>query len=109
MACPGGERLAQPTFFAIIVDVHVNTPLNFTFTVKQWYTLMLEKGVTHTCDDPSAPAVMIASKVEETNLEVDMPAAYMVARMFGVAPEQKTFLFKMLQSVIYHLYKPNLS
>ena len=59
---------------------------------------MLEKGVTHTCDDPSAPAVMIASKVEETNPEVYMPAR--LARKFGLAPEQKTFLFKMLQSLL---------
>ena len=79
----------------------MNTPLNVTWiTVKQWYTLMLEKGVTHTCDDPSAPAVMIASKVEETNPEVDMAATYRLARKFGLSPEQKTFLFKMLQSLL---------
>ena len=29
-----------------------------------------------------------------------MPAAYMLSRKFGLAPEQKTFLFKMIQSLL---------
>ena len=68
--------------------------------MKQWYTILLEKGVTHSCDDPSAPAVLVSSKVEENHPDVDMSTSYTLARKFGLAPEQKTFLFKMIQSLL---------
>ena len=57
---PGCPPFYSTTFFSTIRDVHENTPLNVTWiTVKQWYTILLEKGVTLSSDDPSAPAVLI--------------------------------------------------
>jgi hypothetical protein len=98
---PGCPPFYSTTFFSIIRDVHENPPLNVNWiTVKQWYTILLEKDVTHSCDDPSAPAVLFTSKVEEKHPDVDMFTSYMLARKFGLAPEQKTFLFKMIQSLL---------
>ena len=98
---PGCPPFYSSTFFSIIKDVHENTPLNVQWiTVKQWYRLLLEKGITHTSDDPSAPPLLIPSKFEQDNPEIDPPASYSLARKFGLAPEQKAFLFKMVQSLL---------
>jgi hypothetical protein len=48
---------------------------------KQWYRILLEKGVTHISDDPSAPF-----KVELDHPEIDPSASY--SSKFGVAPEK---------------------
>ena len=42
----------------------------------------------------------IASKFELDNPEIDPPASYSLARKFGLAPEPKAFLFKMVQSLL---------
>ena len=55
--------------------------------------------MTQTSDDPSAPAVLIASKVELAHPEIAADS-YLLARKFGLAPEQKAFLFKMVQSLL---------
>ena len=97
---PGCPPYYSSAFFSLIKDVHENTPLNVTWiTVKEWYRLLLEKGVTHTSDDPSAPALLIASKVELAHPEIAADS-YLLARKFGLAPEQKSFLFKMVQSLL---------
>ena len=44
--------------------------------------------------------VLIASKLEESNPQVDINAAYALSRKFGLSPDQKSFLFKMLQSIL---------
>ena len=98
---PGCPPYYSSAFFNIIKDVHENTPLNVTWiTVKQWYRILLEKGVTHTSDDPSTPPLLISSKFELDHPEVVLPAPYLISRKFGLAPEQKTFLFKMMQSLL---------
>ena len=50
--------------------------------------------------DPNSPAVLIASKFEVKFPQVDWPSTYHLARKFGLSPEQKTFLFKMKQSLL---------
>ena len=97
---PGCPPYYSSAFFNIIKDVHENTPLNVTWiSVKEWYRLLLEKGVTHTSDDPSSPPLLIASKVELDHPEITVDS-YFLARKFGLAPEQKSFLFKMIQSLL---------
>ena len=78
---PGKPPYYSSTFFSIITDVHLNTPLNVTWIdVKQWYRLLQEKGVTHSNDDPEVPPVLLASKLEEDHPEVDFQASYSLAR-----------------------------
>ena len=98
---PGRPPYYSATFFAIIKDVKDNTPLNVMWvTVKQWYQLLLEKGVTHTSEDPNSPPVIIPSKLEERHPVVDFPVVYHLSRLFGLSPEQKSFNFKMVQSLL---------
>ena len=98
---PGCPPFYSSAFFSIIKDVKTNTPLNVAhLTVKQWYRLLMEKGVTHTSEDPSSPPVLIQSKLELEHPQVNTASSYMLARKFGLAPEQKEFLFKLLQSLL---------
>jgi hypothetical protein len=88
-------------FFSTIKHVHNNTPLNVAWvSVKQWYQLLLEHGVTHTSDDEDSPPVLFESRFEETNQGVDFLTSYRLSRLFGLAPEQKSFLFKLLQCLL---------
>ena len=88
-------------FPSIYWDVHLNTPLNVIWiTVKQWNQLLLERGTTHTCDDPDSPPVLIRSRLEESNPGTDFSHSYRLTRMFGLAPEQKSFLFKTTQNLL---------
>ena len=43
---------------------------------------------------------MIVSKLEEQNPQIDISASYAISRKFGLAPDQKSFLFKLLQSLL---------
>ena len=61
---------------------------------------LLEHGITHSSEDQDSPAVRISSRLEESNPEIDFKNSYRLARLFGLAPEQKTFLFKMLQNLL---------
>ena len=98
---PGCPPFYSTCFFSIIRDTHENTPLNIAWvTVKQWYRLLMEKGITHSSEEPSVPAALIASKLETKHLDANWPNAYQLARKFGLSPEQKSFLFKMLQSLL---------
>ena len=98
---PGLPPFYSTTFFKIIKDVKENTPLNVAWiTVKQWCQLLLERGVTHTSNDTEAPPDLIKTRLEEKHPEVDFALSYRAARLFGLSPEQKTFSFKMLQSLL---------
>ena len=61
---------------------------------------MLERGVTHISDDHAAPPLLIASRIEQAYPEADLPSTYMLSRKFGLSPDQKSFLFKMVQSLL---------
>ena len=88
-------------FFSIIKNVHNKTPLNVAWvSVKQWYQLLLEQDVTHTTEDEDSPPVVIRSKFEENHPEVDALHSYRLSRIFGLEPDQKSFLFKMIQSLL---------
>ena len=98
---PGRPPYYSVDFFSIIKDVHTNTPLNVIWvTVKQWYRLLLERGVTHNSVDTESPPLLIPSRTETNHPLVEFATPYRLARLFGLCPEQKTFLFKMLQSLL---------
>ena len=98
---PGRPPYYSAAFFSTIRDVHCNTPLNVTWiSVKQWYQLLVERGVTHTSDDPESPPTLISARVEESFPQVNFDSCYRFARLFGLAPEQKSFLFKLMQSLL---------
>jgi thiol-disulfide isomerase/thioredoxin len=69
-------------------------------TLKQWYQLLLERGVTHTSDDQDSPPVLITSRLEEASPDIAFSHSYRMARLFGLAPEQKSFLFKLTQNLL---------
>ena len=85
----------------VIKHVKEKTALNVTWvTVKQWYELLLEMGVTHTSEDHEAPPALIPSKLEEKHPGTDVSTSYRISRIFGLSPEQKTFQFMLLQSLL---------
>ena len=69
-------------------------------SVKQLYYLLLDRGVTHTSEDSSVPPVKIMSKLELTYQDRDFTGTYRLSRLFGLSPEQKSFLFKLLQRLL---------
>ena len=98
---PGKPPYYSNTFFNIIKDVRDNTPLNVaSVTVRQWYQLLLERGVTHTSDNPDQPPQLIATKLEVKHPNADLNNSYKLARTFGLTPDQKSFLFKIVQSLL---------
>ena len=98
---PGHPPYYSTAFFNLIKDVRENTPLNLAWvTVKQWCQLLLERGITHTSDDHDVPPVLLKSRLEENNQHLDFSEPYRLSRKFGLAPEQKSFIFKMMQSLL---------
>ena len=98
---PGRPPYYSVELFSFIRTVHINTPLNIAvISVKEWCRLLLEHGITHLSDDYEAPPVLIPSKFEAANPTCDHLLSYRLARMFGLSPDQKSFLFKMLQDIL---------
>ena len=98
---PGRPPYYSATFFSTIKDVHENTPLNVVWiTLKQWNQLLLERGVTHTSDDADSPPVLLTSRVEELYPSLEFSNSYRLSRLFGLTPDQKSFLFKLLQNLL---------
>ena len=98
---PGRPPYFSNNFFEIIREVHLNSPLNIqNMTSNQWYKLLLEKGVTHSCEDLSYPAVLLPSKLEIQHQNADFSTIYRISRLYGLSPEQKSFLFKWLQELL---------
>ena len=98
---PGRPPYYSTAFFSLIKDVKDSTPLNVAWvTVKQWYQLLLEKDVTHIDTVPHSPAQLIPTKLEENHPGVDFSGPYRLSRTFGLSPDQKSFLFKLIQSIL---------
>ena len=98
---PGRPPYYSEEFFTIIKDIHENTPLNVTWvSLKQWYQILLERGLTHTSEDLDSPSQLIKSKLEESNPNSDFTHNYRMTRLFGLSPDQKSFLFKLVQNLI---------
>ena len=50
--------------------------------------------------NPDSPAVLLSSRLKESNPETNFLHCYRLARLFGLSPDQKTFLFKMIQNLL---------
>ena len=101
MPDPGRPPYYSAEFFTIIKDIHNNTSLNVVWiTVKQWYQILLERGLTHTSDDPDSPPILIKSHLEELSPDHDFSPSYRLARLFGLSPDLKSFMFKVLQNLL---------
>ena len=48
--------------------------------------------MTHSSDDHDAPPVLLKTKLEDNNQDLDFSEPYRLSRIFVIAPEQKTFL-----------------
>ena len=95
---PGRPPYYSMTFFSLIKHVKETTPLNVSWiSVKQWYQLLMEMGITHTNDDLNSPPVIINSKLEDKHLGKDLSMCYQSSRIFGLSTEQKFFNLKMMQ------------
>ena len=85
----------------MIKDVKDTTPLNVAWvTVKQWDHLLLEKDATHIDTIPDSPAQLIPTKLEDGHPGVDFSGPYSLSRTFGLSPDHKSFLFKLMQSLL---------
>ena len=88
-------------FFNIIRDVVENSPLNpVKMSKKQWYRHLLEKNVTMDIVDDEGRMVPKKSKAEERDPELDWPLATRVSRLKGLAPEIKSFNFKLVNLIL---------
>ena len=56
--------------------------------MKQWYQLLLERGLNHTSDDHDAPPVLVPSRLEESSPATDFSTSYRMTRLFGLSPDQ---------------------
>ena len=98
---PGRPPYYSTKFFEIIKEVKDTTPLNVAWvTVKQWYQLLLERNMTHDCSAPDSPPVLLHTRLEDKYPGVDFSAPYSLSRSFGLSPDQKSFLFKLMQSLL---------
>ena len=101
VADPGRPPFYSAHFFSVIKDVHLNTPLNVVWiSMKQWYQIILERGVTHNSDDLDSPPVLIQSRFEQSEPDNDFSNNYRLCRLFGLSPDQKSFLFKLVQNLL---------
>ena len=88
-------------FFNVIKDVKQNTPLNpVNMTVKEWYRHLLEKDVTMEIVDEEGRMVPKLCKVEEREPQHDWNLAFHLSRLKGLAPEVKSFNFKLLHLLL---------
>ena len=97
---PGRPPYYSESFFDAICYVKNTTNLCLPMvTVKQWSKILVSRGVTHTIQQDSTPQ-LIPSRLELLYPEFDFEYSYKLMRLFGLSPEQKTFLFKMLHNLL---------
>ena len=98
---PGLPPYYSNKFFETIRHVHENSPLNVaTMSSSQWYSLLLEDNITmHTPDDVSTRQ-FTPSRAELTWPENDWDSTWKLARLKGLAPEVKTFLWRLLHNLL---------
>ena len=101
VADPGRHPYYSVAFFSVIKDIHLNTPLNVTWvSMKEWYQILLERGVTHNSEYIDSPQILITSRLEESHPGKDLTHSYRMCRLFGLSPDQKSFMFKMVQNLL---------
>ena len=100
MENPGRPPYYSESFFASIRHVKNTTNLCLPWiTVKQWSQLLKERDVTHSINVDSPP-VLIPTKLESLFPNFDFSNSYRLIRLFGLTPDQKSFLFKMIHNLL---------
>ena len=98
---PGYTPYYNQHFFLEIKKVKEDSPLNPLFmTIKEWYRYLLEKNVTRREVDQEGRTEIIPCKVEERNPEVFWSESYRISRLKGLSPDSKSFLFRMIHSLL---------
>ena len=68
-------------------------------TVKQWHQLLSERNITHDSSVPDSAPVLLPTRLEDKHPGVEFTVPYSLSRTFGLSTDQKSFLFKLLQSL----------
>ena len=105
----GDDRLPDPgfppyyskSFFEIIREVKEESNINpIHLTVKQWYTVILEKLVTTRVMDDEGRRELIPNRIEERSPHIQWDRSYHLACLHGLSPCSKSFLFKLLHELL---------
>ena len=64
------------------------------------FSYFLRGGVTHTSEYQNSPPILTPSRLQESNQGTDFSHTNRMARLFGLSPEQKPFLVKMIQNFL---------
>ena len=98
---PGFTPYYDKKFFLLIKDIKENSPLNpLHLTIKQWYKLLVENSVTKREIDQEGRQELIPCKVEERDPAVTWNESYRISRLKGLSPDNKSFLFKLIHTLL---------
>ena len=98
---PGFTQYYDQKFFNVIKFVKDKTPLNPLYmSVKQWYLILLEQNVTRRVIDQEERTELVPCRVEEKFPEVCWPESYRISRLPGLSPDSKSFLFKLIHTLL---------
>ena len=93
-------------FFKVIREVQDKTPLNPIYmSVKDWYKLLLERNVTTREVDQEGRRELVPCKIEERNPTIAWSDSYRVSRLKGLSPDSKSFLFKLVHTLLRKVKK----
>ena len=105
----GNDRIPDPgfppyysrSFFDIIREVKEGSNMNpIHLTVKQWYSIILEKMVTTRVIDDQGRRELVPNRIEERSPHIQWDRSYHLARLHGLSPCSKSFLFKLLHELL---------
>ena len=95
---PGYTPYYSKSFFLTIKYVKDNSLLNPVY--KDWYRFLMEKNVTRREIDDEGRTELIPCKVEERNPDVSWNEAYGLCRLKGLSPDEKSFFFKLIHTLL---------
>ena len=85
----------------LIKEVKEKTPLSpIHMSVKEWYRFLVERNVTMREVDEEGRRELIPCKIEERNPDFPWSESYRLCRVKGLSPENKSFLFKLLHTLL---------
>ena len=97
---PGFPPYYSALFFETIRGVKDSGLNPIYLTVKQWYEYLLEKMVTTREIDQEGRRQKIPNRIEENSPGIQWGESYRLARLHGLAPASKSFLFKLIHELL---------